>query len=118
MRFNFRYGTNAFAAGILELQAVSGKGARVSVNIHIHKTHRRCTDGKESVEVEGSTVRECLEALVDRFPDMEKELFGKKGDLRNLIEIYINLESAYPNELAKPVKDGDEIYITFMLAGG
>lgn len=90
----------------------------MSISVHIHKTHRRYTNGMESVEVEGSTVGECLKHLVRQFPDMEKELFDKRGDLRNLIEIYINLESAYPNELAKPVKDGDEIYITFMLAGG
>jgi len=90
----------------------------LGVKVHIHKTHRQYTNGMEAVEVEGSTVGECLKHLVGRFPDMKKELFGKKGDLRNLIEIYINLESAYPDELAKPVKDGDEIHITFMLAGG
>jgi molybdopterin converting factor small subunit len=90
----------------------------LGVRVHIHKTHRQYTKGMEVVEVEGATVGECLKDLVGRFPGMEKEIFSKKGDLRNIIEIYINMESAYPNELAKPVKDGDEIYITFMLAGG
>jgi molybdopterin converting factor small subunit len=90
----------------------------LGVKVHIHKTHRQYTNGTEAVEVEGSTVGECLKHLVGQFPGIGKELFGKKGDLRNIIEIYINLESAYPDELAKPVKDGDEIYITFMLAGG
>ena len=90
----------------------------MSVKTHIHKTHRQFTNGLEVVEVDGSTVGECLNHLVGRFPGMEKELFDKKGGLRNIIEIYINLESAYPDELAKHVKDGDEIHITFMLAGG
>jgi hypothetical protein len=45
-------------------------------------------------------------------------LFDKKGTLLNAIEIYINLKSAYPGELVKPVKDGDDIHITLMLAGG
>lgn len=90
----------------------------MSIRVHIHKTHRQYTNGMEAVEVEGSTVGECLRHLVGQFPDMEKELFGKKGNLLNIIEIYINTESAYPDELAKPVRDGDEIYITFMLAGG
>ena len=90
----------------------------MSVKTHIHKTHRQFTNGLEVVEVDGSTVGECLNHLVERFPGMEKELFDKKGGLRNIIEIYINLESAYPDELSKPVKDGDEIHITFMLAGG
>jgi len=45
-------------------------------------------------------------------------LFDKKGRVLNGIEIYINHKSAYPDELAKPVKDGDEISITLVLAGG
>jgi hypothetical protein len=30
----------------------------------------------------------------------------------------VNMESTYPEELAKPVRDGDEIHITLMLSGG
>ncbi|MBC8458730.1 MAG: MoaD/ThiS family protein [Deltaproteobacteria bacterium] len=90
----------------------------MGIKVHIHKTHRQHTNGMEAVEVEGNNVSDCLKHLVNQFPGIEKEVFDKKGNLRNIIEIYINLESAYPDELAKPVKDGDEIYITFVLAGG
>jgi len=90
----------------------------LSIKAHIHKTHRQYTNGMEAVEVEGNNVGDCLKHLVNQFPGIEKEVFDKKGNLRNIIEIYINLESAYPDELAKPVKDGDEIYITLVLAGG
>ncbi len=34
------------------------------------------------------------------------------------LKFIVNLQSAYPNELAKQVKDGDEIHVTMMLAGG
>jgi hypothetical protein len=30
----------------------------------------------------------------------------------------LNAKSAYPDELNKQVKDGDEIYLTLLLAGG
>ncbi|MCP4691949.1 MAG: MoaD/ThiS family protein [Desulfobacterales bacterium] len=90
----------------------------MSVKIHIHKTHRPFTDGLEVVEVDGSVVEECLDRLIERYPEMEKKLFVKKGKFLNAIEIYLNLETAYPDELARPVKDGDEIYITVMLSGG
>jgi molybdopterin converting factor small subunit len=90
----------------------------VSIKVHIHKTHRQFTNGLDVVEVEGSTVGNCLNQLVGQFPGIEKEIFDKKGDLRNIIEIYLNLESAYPDELTKPVKDGDDIHITLILAGG
>jgi hypothetical protein len=55
---------------------------------------------------------------VKKYPGMESSLFGKNGKLSNIVEIYVNLQSAYPNELAKQVKDGDEIHVTMMLAGG
>jgi len=49
---------------------------------------------------------------------MANALFDKKGKLLNAVEIYINQESAYPDELMKPVKGGDDIHLTLMLAGG
>jgi molybdopterin converting factor small subunit len=90
----------------------------VSIKVHIHRTHRQFTNGLDIIEVEGNTVGDCLKNLVSQFPNVEKEVFNKKGKLRNIIEIYVNLESAYPNELTKPVKDGDDIHVTLMLAGG
>ena len=90
----------------------------MSIKVHIHKTHRQFTNGLDVVEVEGNTVGDCLNQLVGQFPGIETEIFDKKGNLRNIIEIYLNLESAYPDELAKPVKDGDDIHLTLILAGG
>ena len=87
------------------------------VKIHIHTTHRQFTDGKEVVMVEGKTVGECLNNLIKQFPKMEKAIFAKKDKLLNNIEVYLNHESAYPNELLKAVKDGDEIHLVTMLAG-
>lgn len=53
-----------------------------------------------------------------RFPGMKGVLFDKKGRVLNGIEIYLNHKSAYPDELTKLVQDGDEIFITLVLAGG
>ena len=90
----------------------------MSIKINIHKTHRQFTNGLDIVEVDGNTVGACLDNLVRQFPDMGKVLFNKKGKLVNVIEIYVNLKSAYPDELARQVKDGDDIHITLMIAGG
>jgi len=90
----------------------------MGINVHIHKTHRETTDGNSVVETRGNTVGECLTNLVQLYPKMQDVLFDKKGKLRNLIEIYVNHESAYPDELKKTTRDGDEIHLTFMLAGG
>jgi molybdopterin converting factor small subunit len=72
----------------------------------------------EVVPVEGKTVGECLEQLIKQFPGMETALFAKKDKLRNVVEVFVNHATAYPNELLKPVKDGDEINLLVMLAGG
>jgi len=90
----------------------------MSVKVHIHATHRQFTNGLEAVDVGGGTVGECLSQLIRQFPDMEKALFAKKDKLLHIIEVYVNHTTAYPNELAKPVKNGDEIHLTLMLAGG
>jgi molybdopterin converting factor small subunit len=88
------------------------------VNIHIHLTHRQFTNGQDVVTVEGTTVGECLNHLVRLYPGMEKALFAKKDKLLNVVEVFLNNAAAYPNELTKSVKDGDEINLLVMLAGG
>jgi len=88
------------------------------IKIHIHITHRQFTNDLEVVAVEGNTVGECLNHLIKQFPGMEKALFAKKDKLLNVVEVFVNHATAYPNELLKPVKDGDEINLLVMLAGG
>lgn len=88
------------------------------VKIHIHITHRQFTNGQDVVTAEGTTVGECLNHLIKQFPGMEKALFAKKDKLLNVVEVFVNHAAAFPNELTKPVKDGDEITLLVMLAGG
>ncbi|NWG04624.1 MAG: MoaD/ThiS family protein [Syntrophaceae bacterium] len=90
----------------------------MSVKIHIHITHRQFTNGLDVVSVEGHTVGECLNHLIRQYPKMEKALFAKKDKLLNVVEVFVNQAPAYPHELTKPVKDGDEIHLLVMLAGG
>jgi MoaD family protein len=70
------------------------------------------------IDVRGSTVGECLNQVVKRFPSIKKQLFTSTGELFNNVLISVNGESAYPEQLAKPVKDGDELKIVFMISGG
>jgi len=90
----------------------------VSAKINIHPFLSQHTNGQDVVEVNGSTVGQCLENLVARFPELRQWLFEKDGKLNRLVEIYVNMESSYPEELAKPVKDGDELHIIIIISGG
>jgi molybdopterin synthase sulfur carrier subunit len=90
----------------------------VSVKINIHPFLSQHTNNQDVVEVNGSTVGQCFEQLVARFPELKQWLFEKDGKLNRLVEIYVNMESSYPEELAKPVKDGDELHIIVIISGG
>ncbi len=90
----------------------------MSIKINIPSYMRSFTNNMEVVEVNGSTVGECLNHLVKQFPGMKKQLFSKNGNLFENIIISVNGESAYPDQLTKPVKDGDELNIVVIIGGG
>jgi molybdopterin converting factor small subunit len=90
----------------------------MGIKINLHATHRSHADGLAVVETEGNTVGDCLDDLIAQYPRLKEKLFDSNGKLRNTIDIYLNLESTYPEELKKRVKPGDEIHLTILLAGG
>ena len=90
----------------------------MSIKINIHPFLSHFTNDQDVVEVNGSTVGQCLERLVTQFPQLKNWLFDKDGKLNRLVDIYVNLESSYPEELDKPVKDGDELHIVVIISGG
>jgi molybdopterin converting factor small subunit len=59
-----------------------------------------------------------LNELVRRYPEVKSELFDKRGNLHGYVELYLNGASAYPNELKRAVKDGDEVSVIVMAVGG
>ena len=90
----------------------------MSVKINVHPALAHLTGGKEKLEVKGSTVGQCLDEMVARFPAIKSWLFAKSGKLNKTVEIYVNAKSSYPDELAMPVKDGDELQIVMIIVGG
>lgn len=90
----------------------------MSVKIKLPRSLAKIADSQTIVEVNGDNVGQCLEQLATRFPRLKKILFEKNGTLSRILEIYINGESIYPDELAAKVKDGDEIDALLRIAGG
>ena len=90
----------------------------MSIKIQLHPYLRKFTNGREEVTVTGKTVGECIDDLERQYPDVRKALRNEKGDLHDFWDIFVNSESAYPQELAKPVKDGDELNIIAIPMGG
>ena len=71
---------------------------------------------RETVEVTGSTIRECLNNLIELFPVFKQLLFDDEGILSVLI--MYNGETIVPNEINRPVAGQNEILIFPMVQGG
>lgn len=90
----------------------------MSVTIKVFAGLDKYTDGERVIEVDGSTVGQCLTQLVKKYPAMKQALFDKKGKLFDYINVYVNKKRPYPELLDKPVKDGDNILLAVALGGG
>ncbi len=80
---------------------------------------RPYADKRDSVEVEGRTVGEILEALTAQYSELRRHLFNDEGKLRNFVNIYVNDEDIrYLNREATPVQASDTLSIVPSIAGG
>jgi molybdopterin converting factor small subunit len=69
-------------------------------------------------EVQGDTVGDCLKRLIEQFPRLGNDIFDKQGKLSPYIDIYVDGQSIYSEGITKPVKDGNELSILFIVSGG
>ncbi len=77
------------------------------------------TGGKDIIEVEGNTVRECLNNLVEQFPDVAKMIFDENKRLLDFLSVFSGGgEIAYADQLKVHVKDGDILNIIYIFGGG
>jgi len=90
----------------------------MSIKINLPSYFLPYTNEQEVVEVKGATIDACLKQLVRQFPGLKKMVFDEKGKLHAYVGLYVNGEDAYPEQLAKPVKEGDEIHILYIIGGG
>jgi molybdopterin converting factor small subunit len=74
------------------------------------------TENQSVFEVDGKTVGECLQDLMKQFPKLK--LFDKNHKLLPYVEVSVNGVYCHPKTLAKAVKNGDELHILVVLAGG
>lgn len=90
----------------------------MSITLQLHPFLRQFASGQKTVEVTGKTVGECIADLESKFPGIRAHIFDEHGKLADLWDIFVNSESTYPNHLARPVKDGDELIIMALVHGG
>jgi MoaD family protein len=90
----------------------------MSVHVQIPTPLRQHTQGQATVEASGATVKAVLDDLAQKYPGITDRLFDN-GQVRRFVNVYLNDEDIrYLDNLASPVKDGDELSIIPAVAGG
>ena len=90
----------------------------MAIRVHIPTPMRQHTDGQAVVDVGGATVQAVLDNLGQKCPGIAQRLFDN-GQVRRFVNVYLNDEDVrYLDNLATPVKDGDELSIIPAVAGG
>ena len=80
---------------------------------------RRFTNGQASLDVNGKSVKEVLDELFSKYPDIKNHLMEDDGNLRNFVNIFINGENIRQKEgLSTQVDDGSDVRIIPSIAGG
>jgi MoaD family protein len=90
----------------------------MAIKIQIPTPMRQHAEGKGEVEAAGGSVQAVLDDLGVRYPALKDRIFDK-GQVRRFVNVYLNNEDIrYLDNLATPVKDGDELAIIPAVAGG
>ena len=79
---------------------------------------REAAGGQAEAALDGTTVREVLEALCHQFEDLRGRLV-EDGELRRFVNVYVGGEDIrFLEGLDSTVSDGDEVTILPAVAGG
>jgi MoaD family protein len=90
----------------------------MSIRVQIPTPLRQHTGDRSTVEAAGGTVQAVLDDLGAKYPALTQRLFAD-GRLKQFVNLYVNDEDVrYLDNLATPVKDGDELAIIPAVAGG
>ena len=87
--------------------------------IEIPTPLRPYANNKSKICVSGTTVREALNDLLRQYPDLQKHLKDRKGNIRSFVNIYIGDEDIRSLEKENTeLEEADELVIIPSIAGG
>lgn len=89
------------------------------VTIVIPTPLRQYAENRDTVEVDGASIREALADLVKRYGQLRRHLFSEDGRLRNFVNVYLGEEDIrYLERDGTPLRGGETISIVPSIAGG
>ena len=86
--------------------------------VHIPPRYRGPTNGERLVEVDGGTVRECIDAVDVRYPGFGELVFDADGKIRLFATLFVNGDELDRGAGDTKVAGNDRIEILAAVAGG
>ena len=91
----------------------------MSVEVRIPTMLRPHVGGSVTVAVDGSTIREVVDALVTAYPGLADQVVTPDGALHKFVNVYLNDDDIrYLDKLDTKVGDDDVVSILPAVAGG
>ena len=87
--------------------------------IRIPPVLRAATGGAKHLDIDGSTVGEVIDRLVDAYPDIAPQLRTPEGELNRFVNVFLNgTDVRHLDALATPVGSSDQLILLPAMAGG
>ena len=87
--------------------------------VRIPPTLRAEVGGVRELEAQGDTVREVIEDLAERYPQLGTQLMDAGGELVSHVNVYVEGEDVRTRDgLETPVRDGASLILLQAMAGG
>ncbi|MFN2152999.1 MAG: ubiquitin-like small modifier protein 1 [Anaerolineales bacterium] len=91
----------------------------MTTTLRIPTPLRPYAQGQSEVAVQGATVGEALNDLVNQFPTLKKHLFTEADELRPFVNLFLGDEDVrHLQGVDTPLKEGDRLMIIPSIAGG
>ncbi len=91
----------------------------MAVKVLIPTPLQKLTKDQATIECDGATIGELIEALEIDCPGIKARLCDESGKLRRFVNFYLNSEDIrFLDGEATAVADGDEVSIVPAIAGG
>ncbi len=91
----------------------------MAVEIKLPTVLRVQADGQATVAVDGATVSEVFNTLIERYPGLRENLLAADGNLHKFVNVYKDDDDIrYLDGLDTKLADGDVLSILPAVAGG
>ena len=91
----------------------------MAIKVLIPTPLQKFTNNRASLECEGGTIVDLMNALDTQCPGIKARLCDEQGELRRFVNFYVNSEDIrFLEGKETTLKDGDEVSIVPAVAGG